>query len=350
MDNLNRLFLEVGKFRDELKEKDEFNLLKSIGFHQHETFHSKFIASLLNPETNHKKKTQFLSLFLEQIGIQDFSLEGVKILTENNAVRRRIDILIETKGRDIIIENKVWHQDGEKQLEDYYKSRNKIKENVDVIYLTLDGHEPSKFSLGDTLKVEDVKCISYKRNIIPWIEKCIEISRDNEKLELSLKMYLEIVNQLTQNNKYMNEILEYLRKNPDQIKLAVDIKKALEGKNLFIAFPEYREYLKDRLIESFDSYVADPIWYPEADQSKEENSMITIEEPNNGFFFSLYFKDGDRLYIENFMEGNHDSPIDLCSNSDLNDEILRAIIEKDDEKVDNYLAKKFEEIKIKWEN
>ncbi len=44
------------------------------------------------------------------------------------------------------------------------------KYNIQVIYLTLDGHEPSSDSLADFQNFENLQNLSYVELILPWLE------------------------------------------------------------------------------------------------------------------------------------------------------------------------------------
>jgi hypothetical protein len=102
------------------------------------------------------------------IKVKDFDCENALVKAEAD----RIDILIMTKKKAIIFENKIGAGDQDKQLERYVDKvkRNFSEENITVCYLTLYGHEPSAESLGELKK--EVKCISYENDIFGWIENC----------------------------------------------------------------------------------------------------------------------------------------------------------------------------------
>jgi len=233
-------FDKIQEINEDCKEKELFNAFLTIGVTSQEVMHSKFIGMLLDTNAEHKQKDKFLKLFLKQICIDDFQLSNVKVKCEKCADnRRRMDITLENNcNQIIIIENKVRAGDQDRQLIDYYgyALKEKKKEDVFMIYLTPYGQAPSAKSLGG--EVFDIKCISYEKDIIAWIEKCIvEIS--NERLRLSLKMYEELIRNIINRNKYMTEILETLIKSPKKMELAFDVINSLKGRN-FLEFPELR--------------------------------------------------------------------------------------------------------------
>ena len=79
----------------------------------------------------------------------------------------------------IIIENKIYAYDQEEQLFKYYNkiiSENYKKENIFIYYLTLDGREPSLNSIQNLVIGKDIRCISYKEEILEWIKHCMKES------------------------------------------------------------------------------------------------------------------------------------------------------------------------------
>ena len=245
MKELDDLFNEISKLRDQFKDKGEFNVLHSIGFRHQEVMHSKFIAILLDPKAQHGKKKQFLELFLTQIGILDFNTKNVTISTEKRAEKRSMDITVENENSIIIIENKVWAADQICQLEDYHNFCIKTWKKVEVVYLTPYGHSPSSHSLGETLSKEHVRCISYEKSIIPWIEKCVDLTEEltEGRLKHSMQMYCEVLRVLINRDKYMNKIFDYLMEDREKLKLAIDISSALKERDFIAEFPKSIDFL-----------------------------------------------------------------------------------------------------------
>ena len=104
---------------------EKFNLFKILNIHADEVrLHSRFLAEFLNPKGAHLQGAKFLELFVRQFFPDfDFNAETAKVKIEkvidNN---RRLDIhLRDDKRREIIIENKIYAGDQNKQLYDYYE-------------------------------------------------------------------------------------------------------------------------------------------------------------------------------------------------------------------------------------
>lgn len=169
--------------------------------------HSKFLFELLNPRGAHNKGQLYLSLFLDDlnknnnISIPQFdynSLDKSAVYRE----RQNIDLLIFLPdGYTIIIENKIYAGDQEAQLERYYSIVvNQYKRDSDklfIIYLTLDGHKPTPFSIGNLNHT--VCCISYASEIDDWLDQCILKTQDFNIKEV-ITQYKSLICKLS--NKY----------------------------------------------------------------------------------------------------------------------------------------------------
>lgn len=187
-----------------LKRDDEVNL------------HSKFIFELLNPKGSHEMKNSFLNAFLVKIGLSDFRTENVTVRREY----RNIDILITNSNQAIIIENKIYAEDKDKQLERYYQTIKKMSfKDIWIVYLSLGGSEPEKYSLGDLgSKInldEKLKVISYSFDINDWLEDCIEKSARTPIIRETIIQYQNLVKELTGKTmeiEQRKELLELLGK------------------------------------------------------------------------------------------------------------------------------------------
>lgn len=196
-----------------------FNLFRICGVDHYENTHSAILAEFLNPNGTHGLKSKFLECFIETVGeqftIEDFNCKNARVHTEFAIPGGRIDIIIEDKQREraIIIENKIFAGDQWKQLKKYDEYANKTykNENYQILYLTLDGREPSKQS------GEGVSCltISYTETIINWLENCVAIASRFPMVRETIIQYSNHLKQLTNqdmDNKNKEEITDLLSK------------------------------------------------------------------------------------------------------------------------------------------
>lgn len=329
MTELDELFERVSSLKNKYKDKEVFNLLHSVGFRSQEIMHSKFLATMLDPKGLHGMRNQNLNLFFDRIGIARFKTEQAKVEIERPAGNRWIDVKISIGDDVVIIENKVWAKDQDRQLADYYSACKTGTNRVEVIYLTIDGKNPTKNSLGEILPLNQVKCISYEKHVIPWIDECA-ISAAG-RVKVSLEMYSELLSDLINKNKYMNEIFNYL-KDKEKLKLALDINSALHGRNFIKEFPETIEFLSNRIHCVLD----DP------NPHSDENNSLNVADGGHEFAEWRFCFDEGEVYATNFVNGKH---IHLFHPSDVNNKQLKSLLLQDSEMTDEWLETLFNQIR-----
>lgn len=245
--NLNTLLNEVSILRAEYEiisasDASHFNIF-SILRREHEevALHSRFIYELLNPQGDHKMKSFFLSELLRCISQrehnQTFPVISLSNLGSSRVFREKdnIDLLIFTPdGSTIIIENKINAADQPRQLERYYQTavrKHKRKpDQVHIFYLTLDRHEPSKNSKGK-LKVP-VHLISYRDEIMEWLESCVSASADHPNIKETINQYRQLVMKLTslyegEEKRYMDRVVKTIAETSTCFQAAMGISEAL---------------------------------------------------------------------------------------------------------------------------
>ena len=170
------------------KRGENFNVFQVLDLQTNETrLHSALIAELLNPHGSHGLGDTFLKAFIGMMPLDfdEFNTKSAEVFVEfyigeiskDGSEGGRIDIFIkDNRGKAIIIENKVYAGDQDAQLLRYYKFAEKTYDKAyRLLYLTLEGHEPSEFSTkGEKEEVKGYHCISYRHNIIPWLEECVQ--------------------------------------------------------------------------------------------------------------------------------------------------------------------------------
>ncbi|HJC17111.1 MAG TPA: PD-(D/E)XK nuclease family protein [Candidatus Alistipes stercorigallinarum] len=281
MEHLQRLLDEVRLIREkaevEKKEADRrgenFNIFNVLGVTSDETrTHSAFIAELLDPNGSHGLGDQFLRLFIDTVDClrsRNFETKSAKVHKELSIGGKnedcteggRIDIAVESNGKAIIIENKIYAGDQEKQLVRYYNYGTKNYSNgFRLLYLTLNGDDASKYSREKLVVNEDYYTVAYNHEISDWLQRCIESSARHPLVRETLIQYQNLINQLTMNSMDKNSQEELLKlmsypKNIDSICSIL----SLEAK--------WRENI-------FKSYVLTPL--------KEKFQELDIELKNRG--------------------------------------------------------------------
>jgi hypothetical protein len=120
-----------------------------------------------------------------------------------------------------------------------------------IFYLTLDGKDPSKESISDLKKEKDFVCISYKDDILHWLEACVKEAVNYPMLRETLKQYIYLIRSLTYqttNHKMGEEIVKMMLENDEYIEAAFaisNIKSDIED----IRAKELSEMIKNELSE-----------------------------------------------------------------------------------------------------
>ncbi|WP_180278755.1 PDDEXK-like family protein [Janthinobacterium sp. 13] len=224
----------VALLRRSVPNTARFNLFLALrGAGDEVRLHSRFIGALLDP-AYHVLGYELLIDFLREIevpitGPESFSLLGLKVQVEHMG----IDLLITNADRQaVLIENKIFAGDQEKQLRRYYDEL--LARNfgpIFVRYLTLDGHEASEDSLSGLnkeLQDKGYQCISYAKHIRGWLESGERMATRDIPVRESISQYLAVINSLTgsdQEETYMNGLVETLLIG-ENMRLARDVRAA----------------------------------------------------------------------------------------------------------------------------
>ncbi|GAA0875322.1 hypothetical protein GCM10009118_17310 [Wandonia haliotis] len=231
---------------EEKKEGNNFNLFSILDRETHEEkTHSALIAELLNPQGSHGQGDKFINLFISLLAqkkkesafwkdaIIPNQLNKLQVYTERNIGKYRkqecrLDILLLNREWQIIIENKFNAKQGKEQLERYldYLKEDKNRKTL-LIYLTKIG---DNYKSKELTNGSDYFCLTYKNDILTWLEKCKEVCLSIPIIEQSLAQYINLIKRetfQTVNYKMKNEIQELILDNG--IKGASEIVKNYEN-------------------------------------------------------------------------------------------------------------------------
>ena len=202
MEELQQLLNAVYEATKDIKQgKVESFDVVGICIGTQETIHSKFLAELLNPHGSHGFGPAFLKVFYEQVGLNELTPKNSSIKTEFKCPEGKMDIVISNKYDIVVIENKIYAVDQSDQLKRYSEWLNKQeKANKKLIYLTLDGHEASN------AKDIDYQQISYRNDILQWLDKCIaEIFKNTLSAKDGKNAFAK--NQIDERNAFVKKLL-----------------------------------------------------------------------------------------------------------------------------------------------
>ena len=233
---LNQVRIVSRKIKEQRKEKFErgenYNIFNDLGFMSDEVhLHSMFLANLLNPKGSHGQRGKFLEAFLKMLhkSFPAISADSLEIDTtiasvevekyigrQTDSEGGRIDIYLTDGKHSIIIENKIYAVDQHHQMLRYWnygmsQKGDDTEKSFVLIYLTLDGCSPSKDSLGEDLKENDIVCLSYKSDIRGWLDRCVELASRTPLVRETINQYISTIDILTNNvmedNKELLDIL-----------------------------------------------------------------------------------------------------------------------------------------------
>ena len=199
--------------RHNVSNRGSFNVFSVLRSESDEVnLHSRFLVALLA----HRNSEEAANLedFI-RFAPKPLKLDGARVERE----RDNIDILISNWKckQAVVVENKIWATDQSRQLVRYVELlKEKGYQQIDVLYLTLDGHEPTKDSQGDL----EVKLLSYQVDMIPWLERCQERAYDEPGLREAVGQYIDLVRKLTGTDvsgAYMKELKELVLKNRNMV-------------------------------------------------------------------------------------------------------------------------------------
>ena len=287
---LDEILKIVKKNNDELDRTGaRFNMFQICGVNHYENTHSKILAELLNPQGSHSMKDGFLKAFLEIVIKDDFKISTAKcrIHTELSTEEGRMDIFITDNTNIICIENKIYAGDQYQQLKRYAKSLTKSSTQWKIFYLTLDGHEVSEQSGKG---IENTP-ISYDKEIIQWLDKCIELSQDKPIVAQTLIQYKYHIKKLTGTSleeKYMDQTKELILKNRDNLAAAIEVKRILDDDAIYnLLLEPFIENLKEYLQEKFNNTNIEG----ESDMVYlQKFSHFTFSFANNKFYLKFEFQ------------------------------------------------------------
>lgn len=198
------------------------NILYMLGVENKEVIICRLLASLIEPNGLHCLGIEPLKIFFKCINVNkkysDNMLSNAMVETEELiSDNRRVDIVIHIDNDVIPIEVKLYAKDQDAQLCDYFNYYKAIDKDTDkdidkIYYLTIDGKEPSKSSVGN-LKKENYSCISFFKEIYSFLSDLEELSTgaENDLIKI-IKDFKEVISNLRSDEENMKEIVEKITK------------------------------------------------------------------------------------------------------------------------------------------
>ena len=202
--------LEQAQQEERNRKGENYNLFSILSIERYELKHSALIANLLDPKGSHGCGDAFLRAFFE-IALKDLAYPFEDCTLPDSYTEYytgpivgdtggRIDILVKSSRYGLIIENKIYAGDQDKQLIRYdnYGKETFGADGYLLVYLTLYGYDASKESTA-TKSAEEVGYLrlSYAEDILRWLEQCARLAYDKPLVRESLNQYIRTIKQLT---------------------------------------------------------------------------------------------------------------------------------------------------------
>jgi hypothetical protein len=265
---------------------ENFNIFKILDVETKELCHSSILTTLLDPKGSHDCGDTFLKIFFQTLikdaNINDYS-KCVVYKEYGVGDLGRIDIFINCGDFGVVIENKIYAVLPSDQLVKYDKFLVKEfrNESCYLVYLTLDGNDPQK-----SLK-NKCKCLSYKYDILKWLELCQKEVYNKPIIRETLEQYIILIKILTNQTRSKNmfeEIVENAVKSPDNVKAVF----AVAGS---IADDVKRKIMYDRFVPAIKMFVED------YNKKFAENDKLELTFPVDDCFqiYWGFFLENERL-------------------------------------------------------
>lgn len=321
LDKILKLVKEDRKLQiQRIKDGETFNIFSILGLQSNEVrTHSAFLGELLSPQGSHGCNDKLLSAFLKNIpALSDFKFntKQAEVILEANIGSTnkmmteggRIDMLIKSDNKAIVIENKIHAYDQPKQMKRYQKYCQQF-DDYRLLYLNLDRTEPSEDSTLDMILGDDYHIISYSEDIIDWLEICKKICKERELVLSSIIQYTNIIKELTNqmNDNTEKELLSLLssRDNMEKTAIIIDRYHELKGKFFKEQFlKKIISWAKRQNMEVTDEYDK----FPFAIRPKSwKNHWIVLESPKVRHAIQVYRSSGKvhkQLLLDSLSSGS----------------------------------------------
>ncbi len=151
---------------------------------------SSILAWLLSSRATHGQGGRFLHVFIKcvfrscsELAWLPEACEKAEAHIEFTVNGGRLDILIRSADRTLVIENKAGAGDQPDQIKRYAVYLDSLNQaDTRLIYLTPDGSEPSTESIAEQEKVRRIEagqlhCWSYQEHILEWLAECRAVCR-----------------------------------------------------------------------------------------------------------------------------------------------------------------------------
>ncbi len=262
------------------------------------------LGALLSPQGAHEAGEIFLEKFLEDVLNESAIGAETSIVRCEDATkeRRRIDLTIEIDGKIIPIEAKIHAGDQGHQLADYFEEiKNRKGACAYICYLTKDGRKPSQNSMTSTsgntiLKETQIKRLSWKDDIVPWLEDCVALEKVQRKTMVQANIW-QLIDTIRGWDNAMELQFKNIVNSDDRLDSALGIWQMVSAARNAL----WKNFLKEFESQMVGVHSLEKIKIPDENSSsgyKERESDYWFKKPEGGNY-------GIGLALKNGKKDNH---------------------------------------------
>ena len=213
--------------------------------------HEGTIYSIFQNQYKHDIKQKLFSAFMISMDLEEkYHYAEWNVEKEYFAGEGRIDLFFHSCDNTlaVVVELKIDAEDQEHQLTNYYnfvKRSNYV--DFEIIYLTLDGREPSEQSIEGIPETFHICLRSYGEHMVRWLTLCADIFETYSIDSSLLKQYEILLKKLTQQTYRQHELAN----------LFCDKDSLLAGMALAKALPEVQDKIKHKFFDKLKEKIAE---------------------------------------------------------------------------------------------
>lgn len=220
--------------------------------------HEETIYAIFQNQYRYEIKQELFSAFMTAMELEEkYSLIEWDLEKEYFIGDGRIDLFFHSCDNTlaVVVELKIDAGDQKRQLTKYYDFVESNYVDFEIIYLTLDGREPSAQSIKGIPATYDICLRSFGEHIVKWLSACTEILEAHDIDTSTLKQYEILLKKITQKTYRQHAIAE----------LFCDRDSLLAGMAIAEALPEAQDEvtrkffnkLKNKISETENVYYFD---------------------------------------------------------------------------------------------
>ena len=197
-------------------------------------------------------------------------------------------------------------------------------DEIELVYLTLYGEEPNEYSIKGLSKekIDEIKIISYKDDIINWIENSIKETVEVPIIRETLVQYRSLLLKLTgkEERNLSEELKEMILSNKEYLDILYKLPDVLENIKVELQLKFWGK-LEERLNSSLEKkgiVIEKNLLFPNHHYSKENVEKFYKNTRKNKFYGLMYFireiENRGKLYLRIEVDNKDNSNYNKIDN------------------------------------